>query len=171
MIYFWRFQLDKYEKSGFGKQSFCIKIWKSPNLPTRNTVSPFCPWQLTMCSACLSNPSSSVYVLKKALFCCGGFESVSCLFLSRPVHTMRLVSQNTFVLLSWNQRSDLWISEVERSCVRTKQNSFTLYSITTRTDFANVGSIFYKVHSLSSEQFFDWIELRKLVQSSIYWFC
>ena len=49
-----------------------------------------------------------------------------------------------------------------------KQNSFSLPSITTCTGFANVGPIFYKVHSLSSEQVFNWIELnRKLVQSPV----
>ena len=32
-----------------------------------------------------------------------------------------------------------------------EQNSFSLQSVTTRTGFANVDPIFYKVHSLSSE--------------------
>ena len=47
-----------------------------------------------------------------------------------------------------------------------KQNSFTLLSITTPTGFANVGPIFYKVHSLISEQVFNQIELKTCSQFS-----
>ena len=36
-----------------------------------------------------------------------------------------------------------------------KQNSFRLNSFLTRTGFANVGPIFYKVHFLNSEQIFN----------------
>ena len=36
-----------------------------------------------------------------------------------------------------------------------KQNSSSLQSITTSAGFTNVGSMFYKVHSLSSEQVFN----------------
>ena len=42
MIYFWRFQLEKYEKSGFAEQSICIKISEAPNSPTTNTGSSPC---------------------------------------------------------------------------------------------------------------------------------
>ena len=65
----------------------------------------------------------------EALFCSGGFELVSYLFSSRPVHTMRLVSYDSFVLLCWNPGNDLWISEFERSCVRTKTKTLSAFSL------------------------------------------
>ena len=40
MIYFLLFQLEKYEKSGFAKQSCCINIWKGPNSPTTKHGKP-----------------------------------------------------------------------------------------------------------------------------------
>ena len=40
-----------------------------------------------------------------------------------------------------------------------KQNSFSLQFIATCAGFANVGPIFHRVHSLSSEQVFNSIEL------------
>ena len=45
---------------------------------------------------------------KEASFCSGGFESVSYLFLSRPVHTMRLVSQDS---LNYNAKTKEMIYE------------------------------------------------------------
>ena len=48
-----------------------------------------------------------------------------------------------------------------------KQNSFCLQSLTTPTGFANVGPIFYEVHSLCSEQACNQIEQKTCSQLSI----
>ena len=39
-------------------------------------------------------------------------------FKLRPIHKMRFVSYDSFVLLCWNQRDNLQISEFERGCVQ-----------------------------------------------------
>ena len=70
----------------------------------------------------------------------------------RPVHTMQLLWYNSFVLLCWNQRNDLRISEFETSCVRAK------------TKLIQLQFIHWALNKFS-------IELnRKLVQSSVNWF-
>ena len=95
---------------------------------------------------------------REALFCPVDFDVVSNLFLLRPVNTMRLVSYDSFVLLCWNQGNDLWLSEFGSSCVQAKTKLFqpSVYHHTYR--FCKSWPDLWKVHSLRSEQVFNWIE-------------
>ena len=79
----------------------------------------------------------------------GGFELVSHLFLLRLVHTMPLY--HTILLHYYaetNRGNDLYESVNLKRFVY--ENSFSLQSITTSTSFADLGAIFYKVHSHSA---------------------
>ena len=69
-----------------------------------------------------------------------------------------------------NQRKDLWISEFERSCEQAKTKLFqsSVFSLSPHVQgFANIGEIFYKVHSLTPKQVFNWIEQKTC---SVNWF-
>ena len=124
MICFWRFQSEKYEKSGFG-QVILHKNFESTKFTNKKhgkpTLHSLIAYHVLEMSVKLR---SQCVCFKKKLFCSRGFESVSYLFLSRPVHTMRLVLQDSLLLLCWNQRNDSWMSEFESSCVRAKSKLF-----------------------------------------------
>ena len=98
---------------------------------------------------------------KEALFCSGGFELVSYmfLFLFRYVLKMWLISYNSFILLCcWTKERIYESVNLKGVVYKAKQSCFSLQSVTTCTGFANIGEIFYKVHSLTSKQVFNWIE-------------
>ena len=79
---------------------------------------------------------------------------------------MRFVSYDSFLYYAKTKEMIYKSVNLKGAVYEPKQNSFSLQSIPTRTSFANVGRIFYKVHSLSSDMFS--IELsRKFVQSSV----
>ena len=91
MIDFRRFQLRKYEKPDFAKQSFFHKKYRihqqEHEKPTLHSLIANHVLEIS-----IKLKFQCVRFKKEALFCSGGFQSVSYLFLSRPVHTMRLVS-------------------------------------------------------------------------------
>ena len=91
------------------------------------------------------------------LFCSGGFESVSWLFLSRLVHTMRLASYD-LILLYYHAETKEMISESVslRDVYEPKQKSFSLQSSPHVHVLQTLARSF--VHSLNSELFFNWIK-------------
>ena len=88
-----------------------------------------------------------MYVLKETLFCSGGFELVSYLFLLRPVHTMLYTIYHTIIVYYYAQTKAMIYESVNLKGVvyEPKQNSFSLQSITTCTGFANVSLTFIKL--------------------------
>ena len=122
-----------------------------------------------MCSRCLSNSGSCLYVLKRIivllLWFWIGFLFV---FIKACSHDATGIIRFLFTLKPKKWFMNQWIWKE----LRTSQNKIlsVLQSITTRTGSANVGSIFFKVHIHWALNKFS-IELnRNLVQSSVNWF-
>ena len=59
------------------------------------------------------------------------------------------------LLYHYSETNEMIYESVKLKAVLYKPKHFSFQSITTCTGFANVGSIFYKVHSLSFEQVFN----------------
>ena len=104
-----------------------------------------------MCSRCLSNANSSLYVLKEALFCSDSFE------MDQDMFTRCDLYHTILLYYYYAETKEMLHGSVNLKGVvyEPKQNSFSFQSINTCTDVAVVGPIFYKVHPLSSEQVFS----------------
>ena len=122
-----------------------------------------------MCSRCLPNSNSSVYVLKRSIVLLWWFWiSFLFVFIKACSHDATCI---VGFLYYYAETKEMIHESVNLKGVvyEPKQNSFSIQSFTKSTGFANVGPALVK--------FIDWalnkfsIKLsRKLVQSSVYWF-
>ena len=149
-------KLEKYEKSGFAKQLFLNKNLGSAEFTDKkNTGSPLCiSCARDVCQTQI--PVCTLYVLKKSIVLLWLFW-ICFLFVFIKAYSHGATCMiRFFCTIILKPRK--WFSEFEKSCLRAKAKLFQPSVNHHMYRFANVRLIFYKVHSLSSEQVFNWIE-------------